>query len=794
MPLLAAAAAATVCYARLIAELAGPSGALALTAPGGAPVLAANVSLGALSGYASFSPCASALEVRDAASGALLASAAAAPLANGSRASVFAFGSAADGSAAAALAPDAAGLLPDAVGNIDAAQWRVCNAIDGPGTVSIMGASAECHNCARPRLAQAAYGACSDYMRVDTSWSWNLGLADGQGLQASTTPLSVLPLEHGAYTLVVHNVPRWSADARDVLAFYEDVAGQDAYLPVAWAALALVALSVGVALLSAVAVRYVAVSRDAEAVVAAAAARERGAAADVTLMSFLGADLELAKFLENERKKEGAGGGGGAGGVEVVALGGSLNEGLLEAEGGGAAKAAARPAASGGGTKPRTSGRVVSIDAFRGISLSIMIFVNSGGGGYDRFFDHSRWNGLTVADLVFPWFVWLSGVSMAISFASERRRGASPMQLARRVVWRSLKIYALGLFLNNGTNLSEWRVIGVLPYFAVSNLIVGLLEAFVHPEALSGDAEGGAAASTAGGAGGGKAAAPALPVTLADALRLDVLRYAWQWLLMTILALVYLLTQFYMPLADGCPTGYLGAGGLADNGAFLGKGCTGGAHRAVDVALFGEAHIYHDKHGDGSLVSSATCSDIYRCDVYDPEGALGMLSAAWMAWLGLQAGRVLTTYAHLRNGPGGVKSTLRPFAARWLAWGLLQCLVAGMLCGFSKEDGLIPVNKNLWSPSFVLLLAGFANLQLALWYAVVDVWGFWSGAPFVHAGANSILIYAGSEAFSSYFPFNATPLGDPASHGEHLASNIAGVCSWLIIARFLYLKGFFINL
>jgi heparan-alpha-glucosaminide N-acetyltransferase len=59
--------------------------------------------------------------------------------------------------------------------------------------------------------------------------------------------------------------------------------------------------------------------------------------------------------------------------------------------------------------------RLRSLDVFRGLALTIMIFVNYGGGGY-FFFNHSVWNGLTVADLVFPWFIWIMGVSMAISF------------------------------------------------------------------------------------------------------------------------------------------------------------------------------------------------------------------------------------------------------------------------------------------------------------------------------------------------------------------------------------------
>lgn len=65
-----------------------------------------------------------------------------------------------------------------------------------------------------------------------------------------------------------------------------------------------------------------------------------------------------------------------------------------------------------------------SLDTFRGLSIVIMIFVNYGGGSY-WYFAHSPWNGLTVADLVFPWFLWIMGVSLAISIRSQLRNSLS---------------------------------------------------------------------------------------------------------------------------------------------------------------------------------------------------------------------------------------------------------------------------------------------------------------------------------------------------------------------------------
>ena len=81
------------------------------------------------------------------------------------------------------------------------------------------------------------------------------------------------------------------------------------------------------------------------------------------------------------------------------------------------------------------------------LSLVVMIFVNYGGGGY-WFFSHSAWNGVTVADLVFPWFVWIMGVSVVFSFRG--RRDDSYISRLYQVVRRSIILMGLGLFLNNG--------------------------------------------------------------------------------------------------------------------------------------------------------------------------------------------------------------------------------------------------------------------------------------------------------------------------------------------------------
>lgn len=84
----------------------------------------------------------------------------------------------------------------------------------------------------------------------------------------------------------------------------------------------------------------------------------------------------------------------------------------------------------------------------RRFSLVIMIFVNYGGGGY-WFFNHSAWNGLTVADLVFPWFIWIMGVSLVFSFSG--RSQDSLWSKLYQIIRRTIILFGLGLFLNTNT-------------------------------------------------------------------------------------------------------------------------------------------------------------------------------------------------------------------------------------------------------------------------------------------------------------------------------------------------------
>lgn len=180
-------------------------------------------------------------------------------------------------------------------------------------------------------------------------------------------------------------------------------------------------------------------------------------------------------------------------------------------------------------------------------------------------------------------------------------------------------------------------------------------------------------------------------------------------------------------------------------------------------------------------------------------GLLGVLTSVFLVYLGVQFGRILKTYTD-------VKSKM----IRWITWGvltvsciceivdffdnaiLLQALLGGILCKFSKNDGFIPVNKNLWSLSFVLVLGGLAFLIQACLFITVDITRKWGGRPCFYPGMNSLAIYVGSEVFKGIFPFGWIPA--VKTHGAYLGMNLWGTALWVAIAIFLYKRNIFLTL
>ena len=73
----------------------------------------------------------------------------------------------------------------------------------------------------------------------------------------------------------------------------------------------------------------------------------------------------------------------------------------------------------------------MSLDVFRGLTIFLMIVVNCSGPGSFAQLQHSEWNGWTLTDLVFPFFLFITGVSLTFSFASRLNASRSARHLPR---------------------------------------------------------------------------------------------------------------------------------------------------------------------------------------------------------------------------------------------------------------------------------------------------------------------------------------------------------------------------
>ena len=123
--------------------------------------------------------------------------------------------------------------------------------------------------------------------------------------------------------------------------------------------------------------------------------------------------------------------------------------------------------------------RLVSLDVYRGLTIAGMILVTDPGtySAVYRPLLHANWNGWTPTDMIFPSFLFISGVAMTLSFAARTARGETRPQLAAHLLWRALLLIVIGLVLNGFPlfHLHSLRIPGILQRIALCYLGGGLL-------------------------------------------------------------------------------------------------------------------------------------------------------------------------------------------------------------------------------------------------------------------------------------------------------------------------------
>ncbi len=367
---------------------------------------------------------------------------------------------------------------------------------------------------------------------------------------------------------------------------------------------------------------------------------------------------------------------------------------------------------------PRDStARLTSLDAFRGLTIAGMILVNSPG-SWDYVYPplrHAEWHGLTPTDLVFPFFLFIVGVSLCLSLVGGLERGAARGELLRKALRRGAIIVGIGILLQGIPHFdwATWRIPGVLQR-------IGLVYVC------------------------------AAAVVLTQSVRRQIVICA------------ALLIGYWALLALVPPPGSI-AGDLSPEGNL-------GAH--LDRAIFG-THLWKT--------------------TWDPEGLLGTLPATATALLGALTGHWLRSGRERRELSG------RMFVA---GFGL-------MLAGVVWHP-LFPINKSLWTSSYVLFTAGAALELFSVCFWLIDVEGVRRWArPALAFGMNPLFIYAGSFLAEDLLSLDfATPEGPRSAQTwmyEHLfvpwagplngslAYAIVQVLFWYAVAELLYRKRIFVK-
>ena len=353
--------------------------------------------------------------------------------------------------------------------------------------------------------------------------------------------------------------------------------------------------------------------------------------------------------------------------------------------------------------------RLVSLDAFRGITIAGMILVNNPGSwGYVYSpLRHARWHGWTPTDLVFPFFLFIVGVAMAFSFQRRLTEPRARSRLFVQVVRRTLILFLLGLIM---AGFPDFRLIGpqVLAVGGVAMLtaerpLISLGRIPVtHVQKLVG------AAVLAGAAiyftvdvdhfHAQKQRVPGVLQRIAVCYFIaSVAAMALGTRGRAVLSGIILLGYWVIVATAAPPAGYTAAV----------TGPEGLLHDWVDVQLLA-GHLYGERP--------------------DPEGLLSTLPAVATVLLGMLVGQWLQAARDSRDKAIGLffVANVALVLAAW--WHLA-----------------LPINKKIWTSSYVILTAGLAMHFLAMCYWLIDVRGYRRWAwPFVVFGSNAIVVYFAS--------------------------------------------------
>lgn len=333
----------------------------------------------------------------------------------------------------------------------------------------------------------------------------------------------------------------------------------------------------------------------------------------------------------------------------------------------------------------RTRERLLSLDVFRGLTVAGMLLVNDPGTWSAIYppLEHAAWHGWTPTDLIFPFFLFIVGITTHLSLSARRARGDDDADLRRQILRRGALIFLVG-FLVNGFPFFTW---GAVQGNADPSFIARVVDRLYHWRILGVLQRIGLAYMCA-----------ALVTYRADVKRIVVTAGS--------LLLGYWLVMTVLPVP--------GTGGTL--GALLLDSPSG-----TMAAYWDRLLLDWSRFGLGNHLWSGSVT-------WDPEGLLSTIPAICTAMLGALTGRWI--------------GTDRPLAER------LNGLFAGGCLGMTLGmiwNWAFPINKGIWTSSYVLFTAGMACVSIATIMWIVDVhgWKRWTQF-FVIYGTNPLVAFVGS--------------------------------------------------
>lgn len=314
-----------------------------------------------------------------------------------------------------------------------------------------------------------------------------------------------------------------------------------------------------------------------------------------------------------------------------------------------------------------SSGRLLSLDVMRGITIAGMIMVNNPGSWEYVYapLRHAAWNGLTPTDLVFPFFMFIMGVSM---FFSLRKYGFKlSKESVTKVLRRTALIFLVGVGLNlfghlcyNGlTGFENLRILGVMQRLALAYGFGSLIGLAINHKYILHVAAG-------------------------------ILVFYWALL------------------------GFTHSMDLSEDSIIA----------VVDRSLFGVTHLYHDYTPEGVRIA------------FDPEGLLSCIGSIAHVLLGFYIGKVILD----------CKKNNELIIRNIFIFGTI-ILFAGFLLSYG-----CPINKKIWSSTFVLATCGLASLFLSLLIWIIDINGKKNWTLFFESfGINPLYLYVQGSILSTLF-------------------------------------------